>query len=136
MKINVGTVQLQPAYLARLRKSVGEARNRVLLAHFGGRSVYQHLDDIEIVLNPRRVSYFGKATPSKGRIVLNAPLLADHPELLLETIVHEVAHLVADKLYGDPGHGRDWKRVMAKLGFEPKVRFDLAQLRRSRGTSQ
>jgi SprT protein len=50
-----------------------------------------------------------------------------HPELFIrnkqsffdDTIPHEVAHLVAYKVYKDNGHGIGWQTTMRKLGYEP-----------------
>ena len=46
---------------------------------------------------------------------------------LSETVPHEVAHYVADRLFGlhriQP-HGDEWKLIMRALGAEPRVRAD------------
>jgi SprT protein len=49
------------------------------------------------------------------------------------TVVHEVAHYVADMLYGFRNikpHGRQWQDVMRKLGAEPTVtcHYDLGAM--------
>jgi SprT protein len=62
----------------------------------------------------------GQAKLKKHVIVLNVRLLAAHPDQLPNVIVHEVAHLLAYKLYGDRGHGPAWKQLMVAPGFEPR----------------
>lgn len=46
---------------------------------------------------------------------------------LASTVPHEVAHYVADVLFGFKNiqpHGKEWKAIMCKLGAEPKVTGD------------
>lgn len=43
------------------------------------------------------------------------------------TIPHEVAHYIADELYGlnrIHAHGKEWKAIMKLLGAEPKATFN------------
>lgn len=48
-------------------------------------------------------------------------LLLDPEDMITQTAPHEVAHLVAFKLFGREGrgHGPAWQRVMVRLGLEP-----------------
>lgn len=71
----------------------------------------------------------------KGRqrmIRFNPWLFAKYPEdSFASTIPHEVAHYVADLLYGlgrIRPHGREWRVIMNAFGAEPSVtcRYDLA----------
>jgi SprT protein len=46
---------------------------------------------------------------------------------LASTVTHEVAHYVADVLFGFKNirpHGKEWQAIMYKLGAEPKVTGD------------
>lgn len=63
----------------------------------------------------------GRAFLSSWKIILNPDFLKNgHLEdMINRTLPHEIAHLVAYKLFGDHGHGRGWKMVMRALGLEP-----------------
>lgn len=47
----------------------------------------------------------------------------NYDEFMKETVVHEIAHLVARNVYGAniKPHGVEWKTVMRKLGYEPET---------------
>lgn len=74
----------------------------------------------------------GQAYSGRNLIRLNPLLLHENGEAFLQqTVPHEVAHLVADKLFG-PGirpHGREWQSVMAVLdaSSERCHRFDTSR---------
>lgn len=36
-----------------------------------------------------------------------------------DTLVHEICHIIAFKLYGDRGHSIDWRRCMVRMGVLP-----------------
>jgi predicted SprT family Zn-dependent metalloprotease len=38
---------------------------------------------------------------------------------ILDTILHEIAHAIAFKLYGERGHGPYWRRVCVNVGAKP-----------------
>lgn len=76
-----------------------------------------------------------RAEPDLIRI--NAGLLQEHPdEMLEETIPHEVAHIVAHRLFGPriKPHGAEWRAVMAAFGKSPEVqhRMEVEPSRRLR----
>ena len=53
-------------------------------------------------------------------IDLSVDLLWEYPgQFTNDTIAHEYAHIVAFKVYQDPGHGIGWKTVMRSIGLEP-----------------
>lgn len=61
-------------------------------------------------------------------IRLNAELLERHPrEMLEQTIPHEVAHVVANHLYGPRirPHGPEWRSIMQAFGVTPDVRHNM-----------
>ena len=63
-----------------------------------------------------------RAEPDLIRI--NPTLLEQHPqEMLEETIPHELAHIVAHRLFGPriKPHGREWRLVMSAFGKSPEV---------------
>jgi len=59
----------------------------------------------------------------------NLLMMKQDPEKYLEIVVgHEVAHMVAENMYGSFGnavhHGNDWKHVMLVFGLEPNRTHD------------
>ena len=62
----------------------------------------------------------GRAWLGQWRIQLNEQLCKENTEdFMSDTIPHEVAHLVAYKVFGDDGHGDGWRSVMRALGLNP-----------------
>lgn len=62
----------------------------------------------------------GKAGLQSNRLMFNAVLLNENVDHFIAQIVtHEVAHLIAFKVYCDKGHGSWWKHVMVLLGVKP-----------------
>lgn len=62
-------------------------------------------------------------------IRLNGQLLKEHPqEMISETIPHELAHIVAHRLFGTriKPHGAEWRAVMAAFGKAPDVSHQMA----------
>jgi SprT protein len=63
------------------------------------------------------------AAGQAGQIRYNDRLLRDNPaEFLAQTVAHEVAHLVAYRVFGPRirPHGREWRAVMALFGAPPQ----------------
>lgn len=61
-------------------------------------------------------------------IRLNPALLENHPEEMIEeTIPHELAHIVAHRLFGPriKPHGREWRAVMSAFGKSPDVQHSM-----------
>lgn len=62
----------------------------------------------------------GRAWLGQWRIQLNEQLCKENLEdFINDTVPHEVAHLVAYKVFGDDGHGDGWRSVMRALGLNP-----------------
>lgn len=63
----------------------------------------------------------GQANSRLWRIRINSILLQENTDDMLDsTVPHEVAHLIADKVYGHiRAHGAEWKSVMRLLGISP-----------------
>lgn len=62
-----------------------------------------------------------------------ADFLFDGPTSLLQEVVcHEFAHAAVDERYGRSGrpHGPEWRSLMQRAGFEPRVRIPGAELER------
>ena len=58
----------------------------------------------------------------ENKIEFNSVLLVENEKDMLEdTVVHEIAHLISWQVYGREGrgHGWMWKSVMNRLGVEP-----------------
>lgn len=64
------------------------------------------------------MAYFRRRAIGLGAAVLTTP------ERLVDTLVHEYAHLLAFARHGraGTGHGPAWRQAMADLGAEPTVR--------------
>ncbi|MFT5421033.1 MAG: SprT protein [Candidatus Endobugula sp.] len=75
---------------------------------------------------------FGVSAQVQRSIRFNPWLFAKYPEDSWQnTIPHEVAHYIADCLYGIKAirpHGKEWQQIMRDLGAEPIVRaaYDLS----------
>lgn len=56
-----------------------------------------------------------------GEIQLNLAYVETKPrENVEDTIRHEIAHALADKMYGHIGHGNPWKQACAITGARPQ----------------
>lgn len=66
---------------------------------------------------------------NKFSIKLNYRLLKVNPNVLKEVYVHELAHVLSERLHaatgekGMVGHGHKWKVMMLKLGQVPNTRI-------------
>jgi ATP-dependent exoDNAse (exonuclease V) alpha subunit/predicted SprT family Zn-dependent metalloprotease len=54
-------------------------------------------------------------------------LSADPDDMLFATIPHEIAHLYANRWYGEKGHGPEWKKLDAAMGGIGEVFHDLGK---------
>lgn len=80
---------------------------------------------VRIVFSPRLRSALGRCSPRTGLIRLNPGLQSGAPAALREVVCHEVAHVAAWILHGQnaAAHGREWKDLMRRAGYEPRVRW-------------
>ena len=86
------------------------------------------------ILFSRRVrASLGRCTPATGAIRLNQRLREAAPELLREVVCHEVAHVAVWMLHEGRArsHGQEWKDLMRRAGYEPRVRWVKATLSES-----
>lgn len=92
--------------------------------------------------NMRSSNIIGKAIFTSRTIQLNPVYLSSSDikvvdNILYETVIHEIAHHVAWRLYKEPRHGQAWKDVMVNLGIPPNRLYleelpDWAQVKQQR----
>ncbi|MBN1943579.1 MAG: SprT-like domain-containing protein [Phycisphaerae bacterium] len=91
---------------------------------------------VKIVYNPRLSTTLGRACLENLRVELNPRLLGEHPEELLPTLGHELAHLVVYARHGSAArpHGAEFRRLLRKLQLPDAARHRLPveHLRRKR----
>jgi SprT protein len=77
---------------------------------------------IHVSFNNRMRSTAGRAWVIKQKIELNFRLLSENLSELETTYLHELAHIVAQALYGnrERGHGYLWAGIMATFGLPPE----------------
>lgn len=82
-------------------------------------------DRTDIRFDPRLKMSLGSCSPTRRAIRLHPDLKAGSPELLLEVLCHEFAHIAARALHGgsERPHGREWARLVRAAGYEPRVRL-------------
>ena len=80
---------------------------------------------VRIVFSQRLQSSLGRCSPRAGLIRLNPGLLGGTPETLREVVCHEAAHVATWLLYGRraAAHGHEWKELMQRAGYDPRVRW-------------
>ena len=79
-------------------------------------------DDIRFGYNGRLRRCLGRAFFKQGRIDLNPRLLSAHPSQVVPTLVHELAHVAAYRLFGEVNaHGLHFRTLMAKAGFRGRA---------------
>jgi len=91
-------------------------------------------DRVVLRVSTRLRSSLGSFRPRRGEITLAAWLLDASSELREEVLCHEAAHAAVHLLYGPAvrPHGAEWKDLMTKAGFTPRVRIPFAELPESR----
>jgi len=92
-------------------------------------------DRVRIAYNPRLRTALGRALLDRGVVELNTHLLSEHPDQLVETLVHELAHLAVYMRYGPVRpHGEHFRTLMRAVGLSPATTHTLpvAHLRRRR----
>ena len=76
--------------------------------------------DITFSMNGRLTSTAGRAFYKEGRLDFSKVLYANNVDAFLnDTVPHELAHVIAHRVYNSTGHDAGWKKVMMALGFEP-----------------
>ena len=79
-------------------------------------------DRPKIVYNKRLKTTAGRAFLDKNYIDLSNDLIWQQGETILKwAIEHEFGHFVASEIFGEDGHGPDFKRVMLSIGGDPST---------------
>lgn len=78
----------------------------------------------------------GKASGKLWEVRYNIQLIKENlDEFLVNTVPHEVAHLIEYKLHGKSTHLKNWKKIMSAFGVE-KARsyhtYDIRNCKRKR----
>lgn len=123
-----------PAQHDAVKQACAAAQALVAKTPLGTPEVTAFLATVTVAYSRRMVGTAGTANLRTQRITLNARLLAQHPEALQPTLIHELAHLLTYHLHKHHGHGRPWQIVMLQLGQAPQRchRLDVSGLRRGR----
>lgn len=85
-----------------------------------------NLDDVPTVtFSPRLKHALGWAASQRNLLKFSDHHLMDKSRQVAdETVAHEVAHIFADRHYGQQcRHGKLWKRTMVAMGQKPDVTF-------------
>ena len=104
---------------------------RMACARFGPRIALP-----SISFDLRGASTMAQAWVGENHVQLNAgALVADEARFSAEVIPHELAHLLAYRMYGAEiaPHGEEWKGVMKVLGVEANVTYDVESETESSG---
>jgi hypothetical protein len=127
--------------------SVGTREQRAFIAaayrHLNRESFHGRLpDNVPIRLSNRMIRRFGHVEYKRPRngergiveIGLNIDLLLEPNERhLLDTLLHEMAHIEAWVMHGHRGHGEPWQRIAARVGCEVNAASRVRMRRRRYG---
>lgn len=89
------------------------------------------LDSVTVEFSTRMRVSLGLCRPIQGRIRLAAGLRNGNAHLLEEVFCHELAHVAVHRLHGRRAkpHGPEWKSLLVRAGYEPRVRVQEGDLR-------
>ncbi len=90
---------------------------------------------VQVVYNLKLSTTLGRAILNSGVVELNPRLLNKHPNEMIPTLVHELAHIVVYRRFGRAApHGKHFKALMGALNLSPKSMHSLpvGHLRRKR----
>jgi len=84
-------------------------------------------DAVQIRFSTRLRRALGRCLPALGSITLQASLRLEAPELLMEVLCHEAAHIATWRRFGPAArpHGPEWRSRVLAAGFEPRLRAQL-----------
>ncbi len=79
---------------------------------------------VTVEFSSRMTASLGRCQPATGRVRLASRLLDDAPDLLQETLCHEVAHVAVHRLHGAEAkpHGAAWAELVSMVGFAPRTK--------------
>jgi len=76
---------------------------------------------IRLMKNTQWTGQWGQASRDLNELTIHEELFeAENREDFENTLFHEIAHFVAYWLFGEKGHGQNWKKTLAAFGFEPE----------------
>jgi predicted SprT family Zn-dependent metalloprotease len=78
----------------------------------------------------------GSFRPARNEIIVASWILEASDRLRAEVVCHEAAHAAVHFLHGEGvrPHGPEWRDLMTKAGFSPRVRIPASELPESRQT--
>lgn len=110
--------------LGRLAGRIGEAWDMPEIAR------------VRVGYNARLRTTLGRALVDEQRVELNPRLLREHPDELIPTLAHELAHLAVLIRFGRRAgaHGREFRNLMRAVNLSGRATHDLpvGHLRRRR----
>lgn len=85
---------------------------------------------VRIAYNPRMRTALGRALLEEARVELNPHLLREHPEELVPTLVHELAHVAVHQRFGGARpHGREFRTLMRAVNLSAEATHSLETAR-------
>ena len=74
------------------------------------------------IVSKKKNAEFGSCNYLTKTIKLNIVMCAINPwSIVLDTILHEIAHALAYENYNETGHGKYWKTACNQIGANPKA---------------
>jgi predicted SprT family Zn-dependent metalloprotease len=82
-------------------------------------------ENLTIEWSSRLHRSLGRAFPRRRLVRLSPHLLTARPDVMLEAVCHEVAHVVVPRLYRGPRrpHGPEWARLIRAAGFPTRIKL-------------
>ncbi len=88
---------------------------------------------VRVGYNPRLRTTLGQAHLQLGQVELNGRLLSEHPDELIPTLVHELAHVAVYRRYGRrPPHGLEFRTLMRAVNLTDRATHSLPVARQRR----
>ena len=78
----------------------------------------------------------GYASSTRGITLHHSLQMADQRQNLIETFLHEAAHMMQHFAYGEINHGATWWEMMHQLGQKPKRTHAIAAVKRRREVTE
>jgi len=87
----------------------------------------------ELYFNNRLRTTAGRAHINGNIVELATKLVPEFPQEYIKVIIpHELAHIVAYRVFGEENHGLPWKQIMANMGLSTSPYHNLFQIRNAR----
>lgn len=125
------TSNKQITYRAKRKRTIVVSARCVEIGNFARQLMAEYgLNDYTFCYNKRKrhlgvcfYPYVSKFTEwsRPGRIELSVYLVDNNgDQQVMDTLLHEIAHAIAYKRYGERGHGELWKKVCREIGCNPE----------------